>query len=199
MLRRLLRAHAQAATYVADAANRAEVTALLAAPNRIAVDPDTIRRTLEGRIEGRRRRHDPRERALSHRRARERGAARPDAGGVAVRADGALGPGADVGRDCWPRRRRCSAPISTTRRCRTKPAARRASRPTASAPLPGPPSTATTSLRTSPPRKSDAGRLRSPLAQNCALHNYFCRIARNKADRRSARALAAVAWSLLSY
>jgi ABC-type nitrate/sulfonate/bicarbonate transport system substrate-binding protein len=50
VLRRLLRAHAQAAAYVADAANREEVTALLAAPNRIAVDPDTIRRTLEGRL-----------------------------------------------------------------------------------------------------------------------------------------------------
>jgi two-component system, oxyanion-binding sensor len=50
VLRRLLRAHARAAAYVADAANRDEVTALLAAPNRIAVDPDVIRRTLDGRL-----------------------------------------------------------------------------------------------------------------------------------------------------
>jgi two-component system, oxyanion-binding sensor len=50
VLHRLLRAHARAAAYVADAANCEEVTALLAAPNRIAVDPDTIRRTLEGRL-----------------------------------------------------------------------------------------------------------------------------------------------------
>ena len=50
LLHRLLRAHARAAAYVADAANRDEVTALLAAPNRIAVDPDAIRRTLDGRL-----------------------------------------------------------------------------------------------------------------------------------------------------
>jgi NitT/TauT family transport system ATP-binding protein len=50
VLRRLLRAHARAAAFVADAANRDEVTALLAAPNRIAVDPDVIRRTLDGRL-----------------------------------------------------------------------------------------------------------------------------------------------------
>ena len=47
-----------------------------------------------------------------------KGAARPDpgAGGVALCADGALGPGADVGRDCSPPRRRSSGPIFTMRR-----------------------------------------------------------------------------------
>jgi two-component system, oxyanion-binding sensor len=50
VLRRLLRAHARAAAYVADPAHRDEVTAMLAAPNRLAVSPDAIRRTLDGRL-----------------------------------------------------------------------------------------------------------------------------------------------------
>jgi len=50
VLRRLLRALARAAAYVADTANRDEVTALLAAPSRIAVDRDAIRRALDGRL-----------------------------------------------------------------------------------------------------------------------------------------------------
>ncbi len=49
-LRRLLRAHWRASAYIADAANREEVAALLAAPARIAVGADVIRRTLDGRM-----------------------------------------------------------------------------------------------------------------------------------------------------
>jgi two-component system, oxyanion-binding sensor len=50
VLRRLLRAHRRAAAFVEDAANRDEVTAILAAPNRIDVAADVIRRTLDGRL-----------------------------------------------------------------------------------------------------------------------------------------------------
>ena len=49
-LMRLVRAHAKAADFVENAANRDEVAALLAAPNRIGVEPDVIRRTLDGRL-----------------------------------------------------------------------------------------------------------------------------------------------------
>jgi ABC-type nitrate/sulfonate/bicarbonate transport system substrate-binding protein len=50
VLRRLLRAHARAASYVADPVHRDEVTAMLAAPSRLAVSRDAIRRTLDGRL-----------------------------------------------------------------------------------------------------------------------------------------------------
>jgi ABC-type nitrate/sulfonate/bicarbonate transport system substrate-binding protein len=50
VLCRLLRAHARAAAFVEDEANRDEVTAMLAAPNRIDVAADVIRRTLDGRL-----------------------------------------------------------------------------------------------------------------------------------------------------
>jgi two-component system, oxyanion-binding sensor len=50
VLRRLLRAHRRAAAFVEDGANRDEVTAILAAPNRIDVAADVIRRTLDGRL-----------------------------------------------------------------------------------------------------------------------------------------------------
>jgi ABC-type nitrate/sulfonate/bicarbonate transport system substrate-binding protein len=50
VLRRLLRAHGRAAAFVEDQANRAEVTALLAAPNRIGASADVIGRTLDGRM-----------------------------------------------------------------------------------------------------------------------------------------------------
>ena len=50
VLMRLVRAHAKAAEFVEDANNRDEVAALLAAPNRIGVEPDVIRRTLDGRL-----------------------------------------------------------------------------------------------------------------------------------------------------
>jgi NitT/TauT family transport system ATP-binding protein len=49
-LSRLLRAHSRAATFVEDDANRDEVTAMLAAPNRIDVSAEVIRRTLNGRL-----------------------------------------------------------------------------------------------------------------------------------------------------
>jgi NitT/TauT family transport system ATP-binding protein len=48
VLGRLLRAHARAATYVAGADNRDELTTLLA--KRIAVEPEVIRRTFDGRV-----------------------------------------------------------------------------------------------------------------------------------------------------
>jgi ABC-type nitrate/sulfonate/bicarbonate transport system substrate-binding protein len=50
VLCRLLRAHARAAAFVENEANRNEVTAMLAAPNRIDVAADVIRRTLDGRL-----------------------------------------------------------------------------------------------------------------------------------------------------
>jgi two-component system, oxyanion-binding sensor len=50
LVRRLVRAHRRAAAFVEDAANRDEVTTILAAPNRINVAPEVIRRTLDGRM-----------------------------------------------------------------------------------------------------------------------------------------------------
>jgi NitT/TauT family transport system ATP-binding protein len=47
---RLVRAHQRAADFVENAENREEVSALLAAPNRIGVAPEVIRRTLDGRL-----------------------------------------------------------------------------------------------------------------------------------------------------
>jgi ABC-type nitrate/sulfonate/bicarbonate transport system substrate-binding protein len=50
VLERLVRAHRRAAAFIEDVANRDEVAALLAAPNRIGVAPDVVRRTLDGRL-----------------------------------------------------------------------------------------------------------------------------------------------------
>jgi NitT/TauT family transport system ATP-binding protein len=50
VLARLVRAHQRAADFVEDATNRDEVAALLAAPGRIGVAPEVIRRTLDGRL-----------------------------------------------------------------------------------------------------------------------------------------------------
>ncbi len=50
MLRRLIRAHGRAAAFVEDAANRDEVAAMLAAPNRIGASAEVIRRALDGRL-----------------------------------------------------------------------------------------------------------------------------------------------------
>jgi len=50
VLQRLTRAHRRAAAFVEDPANRNEVAALLAAPNRIGVDAEVIARTLAGRL-----------------------------------------------------------------------------------------------------------------------------------------------------
>jgi NitT/TauT family transport system ATP-binding protein len=44
----LVRAHDQAAAYVEDPANRDDVASVLAAPNRLNVQPEVIRRTLDG-------------------------------------------------------------------------------------------------------------------------------------------------------
>jgi NitT/TauT family transport system ATP-binding protein len=46
----LIRAHASAAAFIEDIANRDEVCALLTAPGRIEVAPELIRRTLDGRL-----------------------------------------------------------------------------------------------------------------------------------------------------
>jgi ABC-type nitrate/sulfonate/bicarbonate transport system substrate-binding protein len=50
VLRRLVHAHGRAAAFVEDPANRDEVTAMLAAPNRIGASAEVIRRTLDGRM-----------------------------------------------------------------------------------------------------------------------------------------------------
>jgi NitT/TauT family transport system ATP-binding protein len=50
LLARLVRAHCRAAAFIEDVTNRDEVAALLAAPNRIDVAPEVIRRTLDGRM-----------------------------------------------------------------------------------------------------------------------------------------------------
>jgi two-component system, oxyanion-binding sensor len=50
VLQRLIRAHHRAAEFVENEQNRDEVAAILAAPNRIDVAPDVIRRTLDGRL-----------------------------------------------------------------------------------------------------------------------------------------------------
>jgi NitT/TauT family transport system ATP-binding protein len=50
LLAALVRAHGRAAAFIEDARNRDEVCALLAAPNRIDVAAEVIRRTLDGRL-----------------------------------------------------------------------------------------------------------------------------------------------------
>ena len=45
-----LLAHRRAAAFIEDVANRDEVAALLAAPSRIGVAPEVIRRTLDGQL-----------------------------------------------------------------------------------------------------------------------------------------------------
>jgi ABC-type nitrate/sulfonate/bicarbonate transport system substrate-binding protein len=50
VFRRLVRAHGRAAAFVEDVNNRDEVARILSAPDRIAVAPDVIRRTLDGRL-----------------------------------------------------------------------------------------------------------------------------------------------------
>jgi two-component system, oxyanion-binding sensor len=50
VLIRLIRAHEQAAAFIEDLNNRAEVTELLAGPQRIGVTADVIRRTLDGQL-----------------------------------------------------------------------------------------------------------------------------------------------------
>ena len=50
VLKRLVRAHGRAADFIEDIANRDEVCAILAAPNRIGVAPEVIRRTFDGRL-----------------------------------------------------------------------------------------------------------------------------------------------------
>jgi NitT/TauT family transport system ATP-binding protein len=47
---RLVRAHRRAADFIEDPTNRDEMTALLAAPGRIGVAPEVLRRTFDGRL-----------------------------------------------------------------------------------------------------------------------------------------------------
>jgi two-component system, oxyanion-binding sensor len=51
LLQKLVRAHHGAAAFVHDPANRAEVATLLAAPGRIGVAANFVRRTLDGRLQ----------------------------------------------------------------------------------------------------------------------------------------------------
>jgi NitT/TauT family transport system ATP-binding protein len=50
VFRKLVRAHGRAAAFVEDVDNRDEVARILSAPERIAVAPEVIRRTLDGRL-----------------------------------------------------------------------------------------------------------------------------------------------------
>ena len=50
VLARLIRAHGKAADFIESPDNRDEVCRILGAPERIGVDPDVIRRTLDGRL-----------------------------------------------------------------------------------------------------------------------------------------------------
>jgi NitT/TauT family transport system ATP-binding protein len=50
VLARLVRAHRRAAAFIEDLANREEVTTLLAAPHRLGVGREVIRRTLDGQL-----------------------------------------------------------------------------------------------------------------------------------------------------
>lgn len=50
VLAKLTRAHGRAADFIENPANRAEVSRILGAPERIGVDPEVIQRTLDGRL-----------------------------------------------------------------------------------------------------------------------------------------------------
>jgi NitT/TauT family transport system ATP-binding protein len=50
ILAKLTRAHGHAADFIENPDNRAEVSRILGAPERIGVDPEVIRRTLDGRL-----------------------------------------------------------------------------------------------------------------------------------------------------
>ncbi len=50
ILAKLTRAHGRAADFIEEAANREEVSKILGKPDRIGVDADVIRRTLDGRL-----------------------------------------------------------------------------------------------------------------------------------------------------
>jgi ABC-type nitrate/sulfonate/bicarbonate transport system substrate-binding protein len=49
-LTQLVRAHRHAAAFIEDSANHDEVAAILAAPNRLGVETEVVRRTLDGRL-----------------------------------------------------------------------------------------------------------------------------------------------------
>ena len=139
----LIRAASRAAEFIEQPENRAEAAHILARPERIGVDAEVIQRTLDGRLKISPDGTHARKRPLSAGRARGRGAARSGAGGLALRADGALGADGDAagraqdghgGLQAGPLRRRHGAAGEGP------PAL-----PTPSAPLPAPHSTRTTS------------------------------------------------------
>ena len=179
LLTRLVRAHQRAADFVEDVNNRDEVAALLAAPNRIGVAPDVIRRTLDGRLKvspDGAYRNDPR---YLLDRPRRRGAARSRAGGVALCADGALGTGAAVARH---------ARLAAKRVCRPDLYDAALGEPAALPPgepadgigaFAGPPSIRTISRRISP-----RGRSSAPLCDACAA---CCRNPRTGRQSRQIR------------
>ena len=114
----LMRAHLRAAEFIEQPENRPEVARMLAQPERLGVDASVIQRTLDGRLkilpDGTMR--ESNRYLLVGREA----AARPDpAGGLALRADGSLGPdtlpaggaeGGHGGVQAGPPRRRSRAP-----------------------------------------------------------------------------------------
>ena len=138
-LTRLVRAHRRAAAFVEDTANRDEVAAILAAPNRIGVaqrgDPAHPRRPHQDRA----RRHGARERALSAGRPQGRGAARSPCRPHGSMPRWCVGDRRRCRPRCWPRPKRSSVPTSSMPRSTTASRTLRASRPTGSARSPGPP------------------------------------------------------------
>ena len=99
LLQRLVRAHRRAAAFMSRTSPTATRSPrMLAAPNRIGVAPEVIRRTLDGRLKVAPDGTTRVERALSAGRPRGRRASRSGAGRLALCADGALGSGAAFAR-----------------------------------------------------------------------------------------------------
>ena len=93
----LVRAAARGAAFVEE--NREETARILAQPDRVGVDADIIRRIAGRTPEDFARRHHARERPLSPGRPGRCRAARSGAGGLALCADGALGPDASSSKE----------------------------------------------------------------------------------------------------
>ena len=153
VFRSLVRAHGRAAAFVEDVNNRDEVAAhsLSTRSNRGCArrDPPHSRRPAQGRA----RRHLSIERSLSHGRTHRRRTSRSGAGGLALRADGALGSGADVVGESRGGRRPRFVPISMTKSSAPRRHYRLPNPPTGSALSPARPS-----IRTTSPRISRSGR-----------------------------------------
>ena len=174
-LLRLVRAHRRAAAFVEDTANREEVTAMLAAPNRIGVAAEVIRRTLDGRMkvapDGTVRVSD---RYLLIGR---KGAARPEPAQAAWLYAQMVRWGRRRSRpNCWRRRRRSSGLISTTRPWSMGRSTSTANPPTGSAHLPVPPSIQMTSPPISAAARSDTRETCPSGWGSFALHKIFARM-----------------------